>query len=117
MAKLGLRSLTKKRVVVLPDAYIDALLRLPSWTKMRPQMESVIRNGGGNIPVGPVEFKLGGNAANMAIALARLGADVDLVTKTDTLGQFFLERAAEGTSLNVEAVEVGPLASATLALE
>lgn len=84
---------------------------------MFPQMEKIIQNGGGNIPVGPVEFKLGGNAANMAIALARLGAKVDLITKTDALGQFFLERAAKGINLNIEAVEVGPLASATLALE
>lgn len=103
--------------MVLPDAYIDALLRLPPWKQMLPRMSSVIKNGGGNIPVGPVEFKLGGNAANMAIALARLGANVDLITKTDALGQFFLERAAKGIRLNIEAVEVGPAASATLALE
>jgi ribokinase len=113
----SLAKLSQKRVVVLPDAYIDALLRLPTWKKMLPQMERVIRNGGGNIPVGPVEFKLGGNAANMAIALARLGAKVDLITKTDELGQFFLQRAAADTSLNIEPVEVGPAASATLALE
>jgi ribokinase len=117
MSRPSLSALRRKRVIVLPDAYIDALLRLPSWNKMRPQMERVIRNGGGNIPVGPVEFKLGGNAANMAIALARLGAHVDLITKTDELGRFFLERAAGGSPLNIEAVEVGPTASATLALE
>ncbi|HEX9816928.1 MAG TPA: carbohydrate kinase family protein [Candidatus Thermoplasmatota archaeon] len=113
----SLSSLARKRVVVLPDAYIDALLRLPPWKKMFPQMAKIVKNGGGNIPVGPVEFKLGGNAANMAIALARLGANVDLITKTDALGQFFLERAAKGIKLNIEPVEVGPAASATLALE
>lgn len=117
MPASSLRSLRQKRVVVLPDAFIDALARLPSWRTMRPQMDEVIRRGGGNLPVGPIEFKLGGNAANTAIALARLGAKVDLITKTDALGRFLLERAAKGSRVNIESVDVGSHASATLALE
>lgn len=80
-------------------------------------MSRTVGNGGGNLPVGPIEFKLGGNAANLAVALARLGARVDLITQTDGLGRFLLERAAAHSGLNIRAVEVGAHASGTLALE
>jgi ribokinase len=113
----SLAPLASKRVVVLPDAYIDALVRLPRWDRVLPQMERIVRNGGGNLPVGPVEFKLGGNAANFGVALSRLGAKVDLITQTDELGQFLLRRAARHSGINIRSVEVGKKASATLALE
>src|SRR5687767_668529 len=113
----SLHGLRNKRIVVLPDAYIDALVRLPKWTEILPKMEQIVANGGGNLPVGPAEFKLGGNAANFGVALARLGARVDLITQTDELGQFLLQRAAKDSGINIRSVEVGHRASATLALE
>lgn len=117
MPRSSLRDLATQRVVVLPDAYIDAVVRLPAWEKVLPRMEQIVRNGGGNLPVGPVEFKLGGNATNTGVALARLGARVDLITQTDALGRFLLDRAARECGLNVRRVRSGEHASATLALE
>lgn len=84
---------------------------------MGPKWERIIRHGGGNLPVGPIDFKVGGNAANLAYALARLGAHVDLVTETNPLGKHLLETAARGTRLGLSSVKTGPASSATLALE
>ena len=112
-----MQPLARKRVAVLPDLYVDAIARLPPWDEAKGLMESVARQGGGNLPVGPVEMKLGGNAANLALALARLGAQVELIARTSPLGRSLLEQAAAGTALGMSRVRVGGAASATLALE
>jgi sugar/nucleoside kinase (ribokinase family) len=80
-------------------------------------MGQIARRGGGNLPVGNIEFKLGGNAANLAVALARLGAQVDLIAHTDDFGHRLLQRAAAGTDLRTDGVRVGAKGSATLGLE
>lgn len=80
-------------------------------------MGAIARRGGGNLPVSAIEFKLGGNAANLAVALARLGAQVDLIAHTDELGHSLLQRAAAGTDLRTSGVRVGPKGSASLVLE
>jgi ribokinase len=112
-----LEPLRSKRVAVLPDLYVDVLAFLPPWPETGPRLEALARQGGGNLPIGPVEMKLGGNAANLAVALARLGAQVDLVAQTSPLGRSLLQEAAAGTGLGMERVRVGPAASVTLALE
>lgn len=109
--------LREKRIVVLPDFFLDAIVRLPAWGQMRTRWERTIRHGGGNLPVGPIEFKVGGNAANLAFALARLGARVELVTRTSPLGKHLLGAAARGTRLGLSHAKTGPTSSATLALE
>jgi ribokinase len=109
--------LRRARAVVLPDLYVDALAFLPPWPTTGKKMGAIARHGGGNLPVGPIEFKLGGNAANLAVALARLGVQVDLIARTDALGRSLLERAAAGTQLGTAGVQVGATASASLVLE
>lgn len=116
-APASLRALADRRIVVLPDLYIDALAFMPAWRTTRERLDAIARRGGGNLPIGPVEFKLGGNAANLALALARLGAQVDLIASTDELGRHLLERAARGTALRTRRVRVGARASVTLGLE
>ncbi|HET6398874.1 MAG TPA: carbohydrate kinase family protein [Candidatus Thermoplasmatota archaeon] len=106
-----------RRVVVLPDLFVDAIVRLPEWQRTQEDCGRIVARGGGNLPVGPIEFKLGGNAANVAIALARLGADVDLVARTDSLGRALLAPAAEEAGLRIRHVRESDRPSATLALE
>jgi len=108
--------LAGRRVVVLPDLFVDAIVALPPWAEAQPRMRDVVRRGGGNVPVGPVQLKLGGNAANTGLALARLGAHVDLIAETDATGLHLLDRAAEH-GLGASRVRSGPYASSTLALE
>lgn len=109
--------LRDRRVVVLPDFFLDAITTLPTWSRFRASWDATIRNGGGNIPIGPVDFRAGGNATNLAIALARLGARVDLVTETNSLGMHLLREAARGIPLGLSHVVKGEVTSATLALE
>lgn len=112
-----LRSLNEKQIVVLPDLYIDASVPLPDWPDARREMDAIAARGGGNLPVGPVRFKVGGNAANLAVALARLGAQVHLISETDPLGAHLLRSAPAGDGLHLERVRTGTRSSATLALE
>lgn len=117
MTSIPLAPLRRTRIVVLPDLYVDALAFLPSWAQSGRRLGVIARRGGGNLPVKSIEFKLGGNAANLAVALARLGAQVDLIAHTDEFGQRLLERAAAGTRLRTDRVRVGPNTSASLILE
>lgn len=110
-------SLRRARVVVLPDVYTDVLVPVPPWAATSKALDAIAARGGGNLPVGPVEVKLGGNAANLAFALARLGATVDLVANTDARGHRLLQAAAKGTRLRLDRVRVGPEGSTTVALE
>lgn len=117
MPSVSLAPLRRTRAVILPDLYVDALAFLPPWAETGRRMGAIARRGGGNMPVDAIEFKLGGNAANLAVALARLGAQVDLIAHTDEFGHRLLERAAAGTGLGTAGVQVGPQGSTTLALE
>lgn len=117
MTPVSLAPLRRRRIVVLPDLYVDALAFLPPWEKSGRSLGAIARRGGGNLPVGAIEFKLGGNAANLAVALARLGAQVDLIAHTDEFGHRLLQRAAAGTDLRTDGVRVGERGSVTLGLE
>lgn len=117
MTPASLAPLRRTRAVILPDLYVDALAFLPPWAEAGRRMGQIARRGGGNLPVEAIEFKLGGNAANLAVALARLGAQVDLIAHTDEFGHRLLERAAAGTALRTSGVRVGHKGSVTLGLE
>lgn len=117
MSRAAAGGLSRKRVAVLPDLFVDAIAHLPAWNTYRHRLGALVRRGGGNLPIGPVELKAGGNATNLAIALARLGARVELITETDRAGRFLLEEASRGTRLGLDLVRVSRRASATVALE
>lgn len=117
MPTASLAPLRRSRIVVLPDLYVDALAFLPPWAQAGRSLDAIARRGGGNMPVRSIELKLGGNAANLAVALARLGAQVDLIAHTDPLGHHLLQRAAAGTGLRTGGVQVGARGSVTLGLE
>jgi len=114
---MSLAPLRRRRIVVLPDVYTDAVCEMPPWPEASRRLGAIAARGGGNLPVGPIRIKAGGNAANLALALAHLGAQVDLIAATDAMGRDLVARAAAGTRLNLERVRVGPTGSATLALE
>lgn len=114
---MTLAPLRSKRVVVMPDIYTDAVCPLPAWPEASRRMGTIASRGGGNLPVGPIRIKAGGNAANLALALAHLGAEVDLIAATDAIGRDLVARAAAGTRLNLDRVRVGATGSTTLALE
>lgn len=112
-----LADLQGSRVAVLPDLFADVLVPLPAWEDARGEIDAVARRGGGNLPVDGIELTLGGNAANLAVALARLGARVDLLAETDDVGRMLLERAAGDAEVGTEGLRVGSRRSTTASLE
>ncbi|MCA1819352.1 MAG: hypothetical protein LC620_04755, partial [Halobacteriales archaeon] len=114
---MDLAPLAGKSVAVLPDVYVDAICPLPAWPATRASLDALAKRGGGNVPVGPIQLKLGGNACNLAVALARLGATVHLLATADALGLHLLGQAAAGTRLRLDGVRAAPAGSTTLALE
>ncbi len=112
-----LGDLSSKRVVVLPDLAVDVLAPLPEWTTTRSQLDAIAERGGGNLLLASADVKLGGNAANLAIALSQLGAEVSLIAETDHLGWALIQEAASETGLGIDGVRVGSRGSTTVALE
>lgn len=114
---MRIAGLAGRTVTVLPDLYVDAICPVPPWRESSRRLGRIAARGGGNLPVGPIHVKPGGNAANTALALARLGATVRLIARTDHLGLHLLTQAAHGLPLDLSGVRIGPTSSATLALE
>lgn len=78
------------RVVCLPDLFLDHFVEVPSWEEADERVRSAVDRGGGNLLDTPQSVHPGGNAANAAWALARLGAEVEMVGVTsDRLATLF----------------------------
>jgi len=93
---LDRRTFTKAHVVMLPDFFLDHFVSLESTKKTWTAVDALTKQGGGNLPGVPQQISQGGNAANTALALARLGVSSHLICRTDAFGmhclQFFLGR-------------------------
>lgn len=107
----GLRS---RRVVALPDLFVDILVRQPPWPEARAAMDEVATRGGGNVPIPEPEIRLGGNAMNLAGAISNLGAQTALIAETDSIGHALLAQAYP--RLDARCVRRGRVAT-TMALE
>ena len=65
-------------ITVLPDYFVDRLIRINDVDKFASSLKQKAQSGGGSIRnLNQIEVK-GGNAANLAYALGRLGASVNL---------------------------------------
>lgn len=107
--------LAGRRVVALPDLFLDLFVPLPRWSEARARLDAIAAHGGGNLPVDAMQLRLGGNALNLARAVAALGADTTLIAETDLLGRMLLERDPPST-LDLGRVRTGGRAT-TVALE
>jgi sugar/nucleoside kinase (ribokinase family) len=91
---LDRRNIGKSHVVMLPDFFIDHFVSLESVKRTSTVIDALVKQGGGNLPGVPQQISQGGNAANTALALARLGVSSHLICRTDQFGmhclQFFL---------------------------
>lgn len=102
-------------VAVMHDFYIDRLLYAGSIAEFARTVREKGAGGGGGIHGVRQEDARGGNAVNLAHALARLGLKTLLITHSDRTHESILKETFEG--LNVE-LRVKPLATAlTVAFE
>lgn len=108
---------TPLHVVTLPDFFLDHFVSLPPWSEVMPQWQAVHLRGGGNVPTPHQHFQPGGNAANTALALARLGVRTHLVTRTSHFGKAYLEQTLGRLGVDLKYVRPDGHLSVTTALE
>lgn len=89
-------------VVTLPDFFLDHFVKVPAWRETLPRWEAVHGRGGGNVPTPGQHFQPGGNAANTAFGLARLGVRTHLVARTDAFGKAYLEQTLARHAIDVD---------------
>jgi ribokinase len=74
------------KITILPDFFIDRIIKISSLNYLADVVEKKINVGGGSIRgLNSTDVK-GGNAVNVAYCLARLGVKVDLFTVADEVG-------------------------------
>ncbi|MGI9009659.1 MAG: PfkB family carbohydrate kinase [Nitrososphaeraceae archaeon] len=79
-----------KPIVVLPDFFIDRIIQLKSKEHFFESILQKTKYGGGSIRDFNAIERRGGNAVNVAYALATLGVKVVLFTIADKVGSAFL---------------------------
>ena len=104
-------------VVTLPDFFLDHFVKVPAWRETIPRWEGVHARGGGNVPTPAQHVQPGGNAANTALALARLGVRTHLVTRTSEFGKAYLEQTLHKLGVDTRHVKGDGHLSITTAIE
>lgn len=104
-------------VVTMPDFFLDHFVTLPAWQATLPRWEGVHHRGGGNVPTPGQHIQPGGNAANTALALARMGVRTHLVTRTSPFGKAYLEQTLGRFGVDLRHVRGDGHMSITTALE
>lgn len=104
-------------VVTLPDFFLDHFVPLPGWDRVIPSWRDVHERGGGNVLTPGQHFQPGGNAANTALALARLGVRAHLVTRTSAFGKAYLDQTLGRQGVDLRHARADGQLSVTTALE
>jgi ribokinase len=80
-------------IVVMPDFFVDRIVRLESKEKFFAELTEKASRGGGSIRDVPTNDVKGGNAVNVAYCLAKLGVKVSLFTVADEIGATMIRQA------------------------
>lgn len=80
-------------IVVMPDFFVDRIIRLESKEKLFDALNEKAERGGGSVRgIQTMDVK-GGNAVNVAYCLAKLGLKVALFTVADEIGANMIRKA------------------------
>ena len=80
-------------IVVMPDFFVDRIIRLESKEKLFDALAEKARRGGGSVRGIPTTDVKGGNAVNVAYCLAKLGIKIALFTMADEVGAAMIRQA------------------------
>lgn len=95
----------ESKVVVMPHFCVDNLIRFKGSNQLfMDSFQSIVKQGGGNIPVSQV-IQVGGKAANCANALAALGIKPFLIAKTNDLGYILLKHFFPENNVDISHVK------------
>ena len=78
---------------IMPDFFVDRIVRLESKEKLFEYLSEKAARGGGSIRGVPTSDVKGGNAVNVAYCLAKLGVKVTLFTVADEIGATMIRHA------------------------
>jgi ribokinase len=79
-------------IVVMPDFFVDRIIRLESKESLLAALSEKAKVGGGSVRGVPTKDVKGGNAVNIAYCLAKLGAKVSLFTIADDMGSIIIRQ-------------------------
>lgn len=79
-------------IVVMPDFFVDRIIRLESKENLFDTLTEKAKVGGGSVRGIPTTDVKGGNAVNVAYCLAKLGAKVSLFTVADEMGSIMIRQ-------------------------
>jgi sugar/nucleoside kinase (ribokinase family) len=117
LQKLDRKELSTFHVVMLPDFFVDHFVSLNTVEKTCNAVKTIAAQGGGNLPGVAQRITQGGNAANTALALARLGISTHLICRTDPLGMHLLQYFLGNSSVDLSGVKTDGRLAITTALE
>lgn len=80
-----------KSIVVLPDFFIDRIIKINNIDEFFVHLKEKTKYGGGSIRGIPTRQIEGGNAVNIAYILGKLGFNVNLFTISDDTSQIILK--------------------------
>ena len=78
-------------ITVMPDFFVDRIIRLKSKEKFFDRLNEKAKFGGGSIRDISTKDMKGGNAVNIAYCLAKLGMNTSLFTIADDMGSSILK--------------------------
>ena len=106
------------KVAVLPDFFLDRLINL-NWTpsEFSKLISDVAKRKGGSIDGVPQTDMRGGNAINVASALANLGATVTPIVCTSEYGLQQIKYYFKDAPVDLSHIKIRSKASITTALE
>lgn len=82
----GLERARKKRIVLLPDFFLDHFIKIDDPDHFFSELDRVRRAGGGNVPGFKQHILHGGNACNTATLLSALGLSPHFICRTNEEG-------------------------------
>jgi sugar/nucleoside kinase (ribokinase family) len=114
---LDRKEISTFHVVMLPDFFVDHFVSLDTVEKTCNAVKTVAAQGGGNLSGIAQRITQGGNAANTALALARLGIRAHLICRSDPLGMHLLQYFLGNSGVDLSGVKTDGNLAITTALE
>ncbi len=114
---IDLKKLSDLHVVLLPDFFVDHFLYFDEFEESIDKIKKIYLQGGGNLPGVKQRIHQGGNAANTALALARLGVRSHLICRTDRFGLHLLKYFLGKEGVDLSGVKSDGKLAITTAME
>jgi sugar/nucleoside kinase (ribokinase family) len=111
------KELATFHIVLLPDFFIDHFVFFDTVEKTCNGIKTIAAQGGGNIPGVTQRIHQGGNAANTALGLVRLGMSTHLICQTDSFGLHLLQYFLGKNGVDLSGVKTDGKLAITTAFE